>query len=104
MLYKKPVKSLWNGGTILIHQKFDVNRSPSLLSIVLDALGPGGALHVDQDSRGRVLQLDHHDGLEVTQLIPVREEVGWESSPKINLSNFSIKVVFILFTAMVKGK
>jgi hypothetical protein len=48
--------------------------------------------------------LDHHDGLEVTQLIPVREEVGWESSPKINLSNFLIKVVLILFTAMVKGK
>ena len=43
---------------------------------------PCCALDVGQDGWGGVPQLNHDDGLEVSQLVPVREVVARETSPR----------------------
>ncbi len=42
---------------------------------------PGGTLNVDEDPWSGVLQLDHNNGLQVSQLVPVGKEVRGEAPP-----------------------
>ena len=56
-----------------------MSEASPLQSVVLNVLGPNCALQVHQNSRLRLVQLDHHDGTEVTSLVPVGVEVARES-------------------------
>ena len=67
--------------SFLVHQELDVNQASFSFAVVFDALGPSPALNVDEDTGCRVLQLNHDNGLEVAQLVPVWEEIGRKSSP-----------------------
>ena len=53
-------------------------QSPSLYPVVLDVLGPDGALDVHQDPGLGALELHHHDGGEVAALVPVWEVIARE--------------------------
>ena len=54
-------------------------EAPPLQSVVLDVLGPDCALQVHQDSRLRLVELDHDDGTEVASLVPVWIEIAREA-------------------------
>ena len=55
-------------------------EAPPLQSVMLDVLSPNCAFQVHQNPRLRLVQLDHHDGTEVTSLVPVWIEVPGEAS------------------------
>merc|ERR1740128_935869 len=61
----------------LVHEKLEMNMSSSG-TVVVDVFGPNGALYHHENGRGRVLQLQHHQRTEVTDLVAVREEVARE--------------------------
>ena len=69
-------------GVSSVHDELKVCQSSSLYPVVLDILGPHGALDVHQDPGLRALELHHHDGGEVAALVPVREVVAREAAER----------------------
>ena len=55
-------------------------QPPPLDPVVLNVLGPDRTLYVHQDSRLGALELHHHDGGEVSPLVPVGEVVAREAA------------------------
>ena len=56
-----------------------MSEAPPLQSVVLDVLSPNCTLQVHQNSWLGLVQLDHHDGTEITSLVPVRIEIAREA-------------------------
>ena len=59
-----------------------MHRSSHFLTIMLDKIGPSRALNVNQNAGHGILQLNHDNGLQITQLVPVRKEISGKSAPR----------------------
>ncbi len=73
-----------------------------LLEIMFHSPGPGCALDVNEHPGFGILELHHDDGLQVAQLVPVREEVCWESSPRCIRHCAYVFLVRIIFTVTMQ--
>ena len=56
-----------------------MDHADAVHAVVVDVLGPGPALDVDQLAEGRVLELDRHDGALVARLLEVGEVVSGDA-------------------------
>lgn len=79
-----------------------MNCASALENVVFNALGPSCALDVDQDPGGGPVQLDHDDGLEVSQLVVIGEEVGRKAHPGCVRDRSNVLFVRIIFTITMK--